>query len=355
MAWEQSEPSGVAVFDYASNKRVSLGGDEGAMSPEVGNNSLVYYADKTLYYAVPTASAGEFPDVRDDNPYADAINAMAAKGIIQGYEDGYFGVNDLVTRQQYAKMVLLTMAQWKPAAYTATFHDTCNFADADTIERKESDLYAYYYVAKAAKSGLTFGYADGTFRPLNNISRQQVITMIVRAAAPVLEDASGRLARGSQLHRSRARREDPYCRVQRACRRHRRQRHGDSLRLGHESRSHPRRSRADARQPDAAAGRAYELVARPGERFTVELLDAGFAHTVVVGAPANSHVLRRRTAQDVGRSPCRSALRTSVVPYDSTGGGCLPSGSAGGGAEASVGCPTGNRLVSDAAATGLDA
>jgi hypothetical protein len=110
---------------------------------------------------------------------------MAKMKIIEGYEDGYFGVADLVTRQQYAKMIVLTMAAWKPTIYTPTQHDTVTFADAASIEHG-TDLYPYHYIAKASRTGLTFGYPDGTFRPLANITRQQVISMIVRAAGSSL-------------------------------------------------------------------------------------------------------------------------------------------------------------------------
>jgi hypothetical protein len=64
--------------------------------------------------------------------------------------------------------------------------DTYNFADGSSIVNTTGELYPYHYVAKAALTGLTQGYPDGTFRPLNNITRQQVITMIVRAGSQVL-------------------------------------------------------------------------------------------------------------------------------------------------------------------------
>jgi hypothetical protein len=112
---------------------------------------------------------------------------MADQGIIAGYENGNFGLNDLVTRQQFAKMIVLTMAINNPTQFTATLNDTYEFEDSTSIKREEGELYPYHFVAKAALTGLTQGYPDGTFRPLNNISRQQVITMIVRAGSNVLE------------------------------------------------------------------------------------------------------------------------------------------------------------------------
>ena len=130
------------------------------------------------------------------------------KGIIEGYNESdnlkptYFGTFDAVTRQQYAKMILLTMAAWDPVVYSASFHDTLTFADAADIERKEGELYPYYYIAKAARTGLTFGYPDGTFRPAGNITRQQVISMIVRAARDNFTEPPANWEGVSQLCRS---------------------------------------------------------------------------------------------------------------------------------------------------------
>ena len=69
----------------------------------------------------------------------------------------------------------------------ATLLDEYYFTDGKDILHIEGELYAYHYVARAALSGLVKGYSDGSFRPYTNISREQVITMIVRAASTVLQ------------------------------------------------------------------------------------------------------------------------------------------------------------------------
>ena len=187
IAWNQEEPSGMQVLDYVRNYKGIWNEGETLGAPEVDDGfTFVYFGGAKLYYATPLANGPLFIDVGQGDPYAKAINGLADKGVVQGYEDGFFGVYDPVTRQQFAKMILLTMAQWNPVVYTASLHDTCNFIDSDLIERSEGELYAYHYVAKASATGLTLGYRDGTFKPLNNISRQQVITMIVRAGQSVL-------------------------------------------------------------------------------------------------------------------------------------------------------------------------
>ena len=51
-----------------------------------------------------------------------------------------------------------------------------------------SSLYPYHFVAVAANNGLMQGYDDGSFRPLDNITRMQVVTTVARATAALLQD-----------------------------------------------------------------------------------------------------------------------------------------------------------------------
>lgn len=187
IAWEQMEPLGIGAVDYVNEASGTFNEGTNVHSPDCADSGAAWYGGNSLYYAFREANGPDFIDVAADHPYAQAISAMAEKGIIEGYEDGYFGLYDLVTRQQFAKLILLTMAEWKPSVYTATLRDTCNFVDAGEIQRTPNELYAYHYVARATRTGLTLGYPDGTFRPLGNITRQQVISMIVRAGSEVLE------------------------------------------------------------------------------------------------------------------------------------------------------------------------
>jgi len=48
------------------------------------------------------------PDVPATHPHYDAINALVSRSIIGGYGNGSFGPGDPITRQQFAKMVVLT-------------------------------------------------------------------------------------------------------------------------------------------------------------------------------------------------------------------------------------------------------
>ena len=182
VAWETKLPSQIMAYDLATSAatQVSQQGDE-VHSASVDGINVAWYGSKGLYTAVRAADATRFPDVPKNHVYYTAIEGMAGKSIINGYTSGYFGPNDLVTRQQFAKMIVLTKG------LTATLDDEYPFTDAALIVHKTGELYAYHYVARAALTGLVEGYPDGSFRPLNNITRQQVITMVVRAGSQVLQ------------------------------------------------------------------------------------------------------------------------------------------------------------------------
>jgi hypothetical protein len=182
VAWQTTNAPGIWCYNSTTSNttKISTVADS-PQSPELSASGLAWIGTTGLYFAVPTSAASRFPDVPEGNQYYTGIEYIAARGIIEGYADGYFRPLNLALRQQFAKMIVLTMAQHDPAAYTATLSDMCTFVDAASITHVAGELYAYHYVAKAASTGLTVGYANHKFGPFDNIARKQVITMIVRA------------------------------------------------------------------------------------------------------------------------------------------------------------------------------
>jgi hypothetical protein len=120
--------------------------------------------------------ADSFTDVAT-NPYATAINDLASRQIISGVGGGLFKPDEAVKRQQFAKMIVLTLGLDIPA--TAA----CPFTDVDTTPSATDPLYPAKYVAACASHGITTGKTPTTFDPAGPITRQQLITMVTRAAA----------------------------------------------------------------------------------------------------------------------------------------------------------------------------
>ena len=119
--------------------------------------------------AVPTLCAPGFSDVQPSDWFYGPVQWMACNGFVSGYADHTFRPGNNATRSQMAKIVVLA-ARWPPQEpQTPTFSDVL------------PGSAFYSYVETAAAHGIVSGYADGTFRPGNNVTRGQLCKIIVLA------------------------------------------------------------------------------------------------------------------------------------------------------------------------------
>ncbi len=125
-----------------------------------------------------TTPARTFSDVPATHPYYAAISAMAGQGVVSGYPDGTFGVDREVLRKHLAKMIVGTMGL--PVTETDWQDDNPPFTDCGPDD--PASLYPHDYIAVAKANGLTAGKTATTFAPEANITKAQMITMVVRAA-----------------------------------------------------------------------------------------------------------------------------------------------------------------------------
>ena len=128
------------------------------------------------------APALAFPDVPSGHPYEKAINDLSSAGIIGGYTNGVFGLNDSVKRAQFAKMVVGTL-DITPGTSTST-----RFTD---LGSPDTNGYPHKYVQAAYDNGITYGTntAQTLFDPWRSIRRDQVVSMIVRGAKSLYPSA----------------------------------------------------------------------------------------------------------------------------------------------------------------------
>jgi len=114
-----------------------------------------------------------FPDVPAGHPYESAIDDLSSLGIIGGYTNGDFGLDDPVRRAQFSKMIVGTLGI-APNASTAT-----RFTD---LGDPDGNGYPHRFVQTAYDNGITYGTnaAQTLFAPWNYIRRDQVASMIVR-------------------------------------------------------------------------------------------------------------------------------------------------------------------------------
>ena len=112
-----------------------------------------------------------FADLKSIPDYAlPAIRALYTEGVINGStsKDGrlYFNPGASLTRAQAATMIGRTQEKGYAAA-ALTFSDSAKIP-----------AYAAYYIQTMAAQGIIGGYADGTFRPGNNITRGQMAKIL---------------------------------------------------------------------------------------------------------------------------------------------------------------------------------
>ena len=89
-----------------------------------------------------------------------------------------------MTRQQFAKMIVISLGYDVPPTTHSSFRDVEAQPDSD------DPLYPVAYVEACAKAGITVGKTADTFGPWDSITRAQLITMVARAAQ-LLEAPAG--------------------------------------------------------------------------------------------------------------------------------------------------------------------
>ena len=90
---------------------------------------------------------------------------MAKLGIITGYEDGTFKPANAITRAEFA--TIAARFEEEVAVGTEDFTDIAGH-------------WAESYIKEAAALQWINGYEDGSFRPGNNITRAEVMTIVNR-------------------------------------------------------------------------------------------------------------------------------------------------------------------------------
>lgn len=115
-----------------------------------------------------------FIDVHQSDYFYQDVQCVYCMGAGSGYADGTFKPFNNTTRGQTVKIIVLALR-----IPIATPGGTPTFSDVPL----GSPFYAY--VETAAAANIVGGYADGTFRPNNNVTRGQISKMVSAGARQV--------------------------------------------------------------------------------------------------------------------------------------------------------------------------
>lgn len=108
-----------------------------------------------------------FTDVDATAWYSDAVTWAAAQGIVSGYGNGKFGPNDPITREQLAVML------WRYSGSPSATNKELNYSDAD-----EASSYALEALRWAVENSIINGYGNGQLGPKGQATRAQVAQML---------------------------------------------------------------------------------------------------------------------------------------------------------------------------------
>lgn len=132
--------------------------------------ALVLGSFSFAFAATPADVVGE--------DYEEAVEVLMALGVVNGYPDGTYKPERVVTRAEMAKLLVEALGYGQLAGGTAPYSDTAGHWAAGSI-------------GLASGIGLVQGYPDGTFKPDATVSFDEAVTMILRALGYTDESLRG--------------------------------------------------------------------------------------------------------------------------------------------------------------------
>ncbi|MFC7457045.1 S-layer homology domain-containing protein [Brachybacterium sp. GCM10030267] len=126
--------------------------------------------EQRAFSVTATSSRRGFTDVPAGMMYADEILWMQREGYATGWPDGTYRPLEDINRDAFVAMIYRVHA---PTKYVAP--QRSRFVDVGT------DNMYYREISWAAQQGITTGWSDGTFRPLDSIDRDAALAMMQRS------------------------------------------------------------------------------------------------------------------------------------------------------------------------------
>lgn len=166
--------SGAWYYDAVSfvyNKGIMNGVTSTTFEP---NSTLTRGMVVTMLWRLagePYVSGGSFSDVASGRYYSTAVAWAAKNGIVDGYSSTVFGVNDPVTREQFAT-ILYRYAKYM--GYSTTGSSLTGYYDANSVSSWARDAMGW-----AVKNGIITGSGNSRLNPTGTASRAEVAQMFM--------------------------------------------------------------------------------------------------------------------------------------------------------------------------------
>ena len=121
----------------------------------------------------------DFADVKSNEWYSKFIGYIKKYGIIKGYDNNTFKPDKNISRAEFVAMTVRFNSLFndvKKGSYTVKYTDVA------------SNYWAYSDIAYAKHAGWLNGYADGSFKGDNAITRAEVVTVVNKATGRIADE-----------------------------------------------------------------------------------------------------------------------------------------------------------------------
>ena len=185
--WAALPSAAKVTVKNADGEEVEKFTDEGVYTVEIAaaNESAeknYTFPAEALTVTVAKAANVKFADVDANAWFAPSVATVSGKGIMNGYAGTkLFGPYDNITRGQVA-VVLYNMATAQGVYMDesfGTYTDDYGYTSFSDVDGKE---YYGKAIAWAKVAGVVNGYGDGTFKPDNDVTREEFAKMLANYA-----------------------------------------------------------------------------------------------------------------------------------------------------------------------------
>lgn len=172
-----TDKNGVVILPATEHKSYIVGYEDGTFRPD---GDMTRAEAAAIFARLISEKKAEnisgtktgFTDISKNEWYTSYISYLEKYNIIKGYEDNTFRPDEAVTRVEFVSMTVRYYGLFDKVSYPA---NTTKYSDIS------GSHWAVKDISFAKNIGWLNGYADGTFRPDNNITRAEVVTVVNHA------------------------------------------------------------------------------------------------------------------------------------------------------------------------------
>ncbi len=178
-----TDNNGIVILPAAEHKAYVIGYPDGTFRAD----GYMTRAEAAAIFARLISEAKDesiranasFDDISSRDWYYSYVAYLKKYDVIEGYEDDTFRPENKVTRAEFVAMAV-------------RYYDITDDVDYSTTTSKYSDLSSGHWAAKdisyATSKDWLNGYADGSFKPDNSITRAEVVAVVNRVTGRIADE-----------------------------------------------------------------------------------------------------------------------------------------------------------------------